>query len=679
MPKQALTVAGRKLTLDARPDRLDLRDFMFKPRPLPLPEVYPSVENVTKYLGKYRSLILDQGEEGACTGFGLAAVVNYQLWCRDDMPVKSGRKVSPFMLYQLARFYDEWPGEEYEGSSCRGALKGWHKHGVCLEEFWSSPNSRPDTGWDTNAVKQPLGVYYRIDIRSVVDMQAAIYETGAIYVSANVHNGWNLGSSDPSPLTHQNLPVIKGRGNPGGHAFALVGYNSRGFIVQNSWGPEWGASGFAILPYEDWVANGSDAWTVAIGVPLEQENSKSTLSRSLRMPNSAPSTTFKSLLTKGKDSAVKGWSKEVAYEHSLVTGNDGRVINRLPHIPNAQDAVRFICHDKPAQWLGKQQPQQRKVLVYAHGGLNSEDASIERNQVLGKVFADNTVYPLFTTWKSGPVETIANILSDYLNKVLGGLITPSTGLGDLLSEPTDRLLESACRHLLVKAMWTEMKENVARGQQSGHGIAAIAQSLLKLQQDQGAEIHLVGHSAGSFVCGRLLQELGRINARANSCTLYAPACDASFANAFFVPACEQGVLSPGKFQIHLLSDERENDDNVGGAYRKSLLYLVSRALESEHKTPLIGMHNAFKPGKNNDRTWHSSTLSEVKAWQKFWKQQPDANLRVLDAKKVEKVKNLDYIAAAHGCFDNSIDDVEATLQRITGRKKLESPVTDLSY
>ncbi|MBK6508479.1 MAG: hypothetical protein IPG06_02860 [Haliea sp.] len=62
--------------------------------------------------------------------------------------------------------------------------------------------------------------------------------------------------------------------------------------------------------------------------------------------------------------------------------------------------------------------------------------------------------------------------------------------------------------------------------------------------------------------------------------------------------------------------------------------------------PLIGRHNAFKPGKSNDRTWHGSTLGEVKAWQKFWKQQPDANLRVLDAKKVEKVKHLDFIAAA---------------------------------
>ena len=44
-----------------------------------------------------------------------------------------------------------------------------------------------------------------------------------------------------------------------GHAFALVGYNAHGFIVQNSWGESWGNLGFAILGYDDWLDNGRDA------------------------------------------------------------------------------------------------------------------------------------------------------------------------------------------------------------------------------------------------------------------------------------------------------------------------------------------------------------------------------------------------------------------------------------
>ena len=31
-------------------------------------------------------------------------------------------------------------------------------------------------------------------------------------------------------------------------------------MVQNSWGTAWGASGFAVLPYDDWIVNATDAW-----------------------------------------------------------------------------------------------------------------------------------------------------------------------------------------------------------------------------------------------------------------------------------------------------------------------------------------------------------------------------------------------------------------------------------
>ena len=126
-----VTFEGR--TLDARPDRVDLRDRPYLPRLVSLPPRYPSLALIQEKLPGYRKagLILDQRNEGACTGFGLAAVINYLFWidpgrARDDFSSVSAR-----MLYHLARFYDEWPGEDYEGSSCRGAMKGWRS-------FWFS-------------------------------------------------------------------------------------------------------------------------------------------------------------------------------------------------------------------------------------------------------------------------------------------------------------------------------------------------------------------------------------------------------------------------------------------------------------------------------------------------------------------------------------------------------------
>ena len=105
--------------LNARPDTVDFRDFSYVPTLVEVGTELP--------LAAYREVgvpILDQGREGACTGFGLATVVHYLLRTRDVVPDEDA--ISPRMLYAMARRYDEWPGETYEGSSCRGAMKGWH-------------------------------------------------------------------------------------------------------------------------------------------------------------------------------------------------------------------------------------------------------------------------------------------------------------------------------------------------------------------------------------------------------------------------------------------------------------------------------------------------------------------------------------------------------------------------
>ena len=195
--------------------------------------------------------------EGACTGFGLAAVINYLFFHQAKVREAAGQKageimrVSPWMLYSLARRYDEWPGEDYEGSSCRGAMKGWFHHGVCREGLWPVPHgtsprqvATQDTReeisaetavepWQTDAAERPLGVYYRISVDSISDMQSAIAEVGAIYISADVHAGW---SAVRRVNRCRRLPGRPKRGDTGGHALALVGYDETGFIVQNSWG-----------------------------------------------------------------------------------------------------------------------------------------------------------------------------------------------------------------------------------------------------------------------------------------------------------------------------------------------------------------------------------------------------------------------------------------------------------
>ena len=683
MPKRAVTISGKTLTLDARPDRIDLRDLPYRPPVASLDAQFPDDKIIEDYFPRYKNaqLILDQGNEGACTGFGLACVINYLLWKRSGFSMTQKDRVSPRMLYHLARFYDEWPGEDYEGSSCRGALKGWHRHGVCLEKLWPYTKTfeRPSDGWDVDALSRPLGVYYRINRQSVVDIQAAIFHTGAVYVSADVHDGWNL-KSYPNALSHRELPVIKYTNKTeinGGHAFALVGYNDAGFIVQNSWGADWGASGFAILSYADWVDNGSDAWVVALGAPVLQKGS----ARSRTKPrqyfvSSAGSATTIGFSRDPLDGRDDVWSEQEAYWHSLVTGNDGNIINRLPHVENESDNATFVCRDQPLAWHSNQDQDVWRVAVYAHGGLNSEAESIERIRVMGPTFKANGIYPIFTTWRSGWLETIGQMLMDGASSLFGAEVPPARGLGDFLAEASDRALEIFCRNIMVKSMWSEMKENVARGMSSGRGVDIIATELAQLQKDAKGklEIHLVGHSAGAFVCGRLLSELRERKLAVKSCTLFAPACDLSFASAHYQPAIEKGALERESFRVHALNDKLELDDTVG-PYRKSLLYLVSRALERVHKTPLLGMATAYDGAYASSEYWHTDAVQQIQQWQTFFwngdipehfasKGNHQEDSRLILQHKVQVNNGRRKIKSAHGCFDNDIDTMNAVLNYI---------------
>ncbi|MFX6949774.1 hypothetical protein ABTH81_22110, partial [Acinetobacter baumannii] len=52
-------------------------------------------------------------------------------------------------------------------------------------------------------------------------------------------------------------------------------------------GTDWGASGFAVLSYEDWVTNGSDCWAVALGVPQDLSDLQPATPRSAKAGKAA--------------------------------------------------------------------------------------------------------------------------------------------------------------------------------------------------------------------------------------------------------------------------------------------------------------------------------------------------------------------------------------------------------
>lgn len=665
-----------KRALNTRRDPVDLRDRPYQPAPVTLPDEWPRADRVDQYLPVYTraGLILDQGQEGACTGFGLACVVNYARWIKAGTP-QALESVSPRMLYNFARRYDEYAGEDYDGSSCRGALKGWFHHGVCLESDWpyeAQGLARPRYGYAARAAEHTLGVYYRIDTRSITDLQAAILEVGAVFVSAFTHDGWQqlapLGAR--TVLTHDSLPVIVFDGRPsteGGHAFALVGFNTHGFVLQNSWGRGWGAGGFAVLRYDDWLANGMDAWVASLGV------------RGVVVGRLA------SAAAPGREGGAaaareKWWSEATAYEHSVVTGDDGRVRRYVTQDELSRGLLYQAC-GMPDQWFRTDQasPDGRKRLViYAHGGLNREAAAIERARAMGHYFTGNGCYPLFLVWKTG--------LLDSLRGILAGTLKPEPRAGSWrdATDASDLLLEKTLGRPLARPVWSEMKENAAFSCDSGRGGDLLVTALKNLLQIWGdrLDIHLVGHSAGAILLGHLLGVMAQrgLAGRVASIHLFAPACTVAFANRHYAP--HEALMK--RMYLYNLSQGNERDDTVGGIYRKSLLYLVSNALEPDVRTPLLGMAAVRD---DNYRLWDGSsgTADALGAWRNAAAlaglNAPDRTLDIASPKvAIWRPSGAGQAAAeqpaGHGSFDNNIDVIQQALQRITGAQ-LAMPVDDL--
>lgn len=717
-------------SLDARPDRLDLRDREYRPPLKNLPATFPSVKNVEQLFKHYAvtcNLILDQGEEGACTGFGLAAVINYLNWKDHYLEaIKQGISldetandycvlpVSERMLYHNARLYDEWEGEDYEGSSCRGALKGWHRHGVCDAKLWPYRDSKgnvkfiePRPGWSKNAIETPLGSYYRINIDSVVDMQSAIFEVGAIYCSAGVHDGWNEPQASATkdrtdPFNY--LPSVSDvvQEENGGHAFAIVGYTRDGFIVQNSWNTGWGFHGFAIMSYQDWVTHGWDAWVVVRGAPINQEKSPVTvvhqplLAEQAQSDDRAGQTIDRMRDTYiYTDDRVKPWSEEQGYQHTLVIGNNGRAIQKLIEFQSPEDTIKELGSTLPQKWIDDSGG--KDIVIYAHGGLNSEKKAVRRAQVLGPYFMANGIYPIFICWKTGLWETLDNILSDFFSGLqddsrAGGMLED---LRSNLREKFDRTLEVAAKNAGGKSIWSEMKENARLACEhqlpgtSGNA-ARTKGAMLNLAHElgklDGVNLHLMGHSAGAILLGHWLHAIRNRNLSFKSLSLFAPACSTRFANNYYRPVIEKGRLKNSTINIDVLSNERELADSVG-PYGKSLLYLISRALEDMHKEPLLGLEAAWQQDdsfaafmdKNRVEITEEEKvrMKEISDWLDFW---GDHNLPTVHDNTRSNIDTSiqgDQIALAHGSFDNDILVINKALCRILGVNNLEVKIENL--
>lgn len=637
--------ATLKATLNAMPDSIDIRDWIYQPSLLPVPPVLVNCVKVPE--------ILDQGQEGACTGFALAAVANYLLHNQEQ-----SRRVSPRMLYEMARRYDEWPGEWYEGSSARGAMKGWLRHGVAQRSMWG--DAQKGTSHMTRAVVQdamkcPGGAYYRVNHRQVRDMHAALAEVGILYVTLMVHDGWFVPGPGRVTINYKEggrqkklaLPIItrKGRAD-GGHAVAIVGYAEQGFIIQNSWGPDWGEGGFALLPYEDYMLHATDVWVAQLGVPVsvdvwaEEEKSNDKVSE-------------------GAARALPALTLDSLRPYVIDVGNNGELSGTGDYWTTPDDLKRLVTQDIPDTTKGW---QKRRVMLYLHGGLNDEKAAAKRVAAMRGPCLANEIYPLHVMWETGFMESLKSYCSDWFTNAdkLSG-----RSLIDSVSEGRDRMVERTLAAPLRK-IWGEMKENgrLASDHHAGRGAMQLLAEDIKAAGKTGKggekngsnwELHIVAHSAGSIFFAYMLRHIIDLKLPLKSVQFLAPAVELEvFRSKVFQPANQGQCPLP---ILYLLSEAGELDDTVGGrmVYGKSLLYLVSNACEAKRGTTILGMHACLKADAALQAAYQGAAADGL------------PSLIIAGAQReADGEEQASSQSTTHGGFDNDVATMNSVLYRILG-------------
>ncbi|WP_420862649.1 C1 family peptidase [Algirhabdus cladophorae] len=554
--KQTLTAADAVRALPVNRDVIDLRDRYYVPSLVPLrADVVPNHTDLN---------IRDQFDEGACTGFALAAVVDCQRR-REGLP----GHVSTRMLFEMARLHDDLPDPEAAGSTLRGALKGFFHNGVCDEVDAPYLLGADATGWDLDietahkARDVTLGSYFRLN-HEINDYHAAINEAGAVIASGKIHAGW---------ARPKNGVIKRSSRIEGGHAFAIVGYTRDGFLVQNSWGPRWGGfqnmPGVALWSYEDWFEHVEDAWVLRLAVSSPS---------AFDVKYARNHAMFRDAKVAASAFAPRRQDIHGHFMHL----DDGQFVSRGRYTQNKASLDETAKLIKSGGTGRNETPDYRHLLIFAHGALSNKTAVAKRIRAWSKVYKKNGIYPIHIMWETGFNSDVVDVFYDLLFK--------TRNLMGEDADHTDARLEEMAGPLGRK-LWRDLKVTsgltFAPGTQGGEGIRDLVKAA---RQAPELQVHFASASAGVLLLAELADVMQQLKVPLASANVMAPACNLDHYNNRIRPHLGQTIQH--LYQYSLI-DQRECADTLD-IYSKSLLYLVSNALEPQKGTPMLGMETGLQ-------------------------------------------------------------------------------------
>jgi hypothetical protein len=288
--------------------------------------------------------------------------------------------------------------------------------------------------------------------------------------------------------------------------------------------------------------------------------------------------------------------------HFVNIGKDGKLTNgdQLMGSPKQIDAMFREIERVQSAWAKVGSP--RRIAIYFHGGLTSEEEAVKEGLQQIDVWKRNKVYPIFIVWHTS--------LKDKFREQ--GKTAPPSAMNGFLGLLTDDQIEWLASNV-IKKDWEWMKSKAFDSCADIGDVkwedpssvptevagCSIFLSRLKEYQKKHADtkINLIGFSAGSIFCGAVLEAFDRLELKPDTVSFIAPAIRIGDFHKLVRPH----LKSMRRLTVFDLSDAREKNDPCsmdGAKYGRSILTMVSRALESpafgestevDGSVPILGM------------------------------------------------------------------------------------------
>ena len=197
--------------------------------------------------------VKNQGGIGSCVGHSGRVVYG-------DTLDFDGKEPSAMWIYKKGKIHDPFPGEDYSGTTIKGACRGLIKEGCCEEKFWpyvDSEDAQMLEGAAENAAQYKINAYYTIPKQDHDLIKKALLQE-TLWTSFRVHRHFYY--TPKSGIVDSEKYLASD--NVGGHAVAMTGWKiidgDLYWEFQNSWGTSFGDRGFFYLEsslYEQIIIN----------------------------------------------------------------------------------------------------------------------------------------------------------------------------------------------------------------------------------------------------------------------------------------------------------------------------------------------------------------------------------------------------------------------------------------